>query len=244
LTRAAGRDITRHVLSRSNTQGETVTASETPNLPSWTKPLDSIENCAERVDTDDFAFDWDQYLAALTFLTERKQELPFDLEFAVPQGEHYLSRTTDPKWDRVVSLTEDRCGCGQHRHLVGGAKPMELAGDEKVVVVPMGKAVDLVPRGLHRRQTIMRISNVEVRGQAFLTHDDRPYTATLDFNRLLSGPKGYALDKLEAHIAKSGNAKFTDGKEGRPLCEFTVDATAKTVTIRPNTGIDLILLEA
>ncbi|HTK59970.1 MAG TPA: hypothetical protein VL283_02085 [Candidatus Baltobacteraceae bacterium] len=216
---------------------------QTADLPPWTKPLDTVENCAERVDTDDFAFDWDQYLAALTFLTERRQELPFDMEFAVPQGEHFLSRTTDPKWDRVVSLTEDRCGCGQHRHISGGAKPAELAGDDKVVVVPLGKAVDLVPRGLHRRQTIMRISIIEVRGQVILTHRNRPYTATVNFDELLNGPKGYLLNKLEEHVAKHGPARFMEGKE-RPLCDFTVDATAMTVTVRPNVGIDLHLVEA
>lgn len=214
-----------------------------PDLPKWTKPLDNVADCVERLDTDAYAFDWDQQLLALTFLTERKGELGFDLEFAVPQGEHWLSRTKDPVWDRIVSLTEDRCGCGQHRVIVGGGKTSVLAGDDRLVVAAIGRAIDLVPRGLHRRQTIMRISVEEHGGQAVLRHLSRPYTATINFSELFS-PKGYLLKPLAEALAKQGEPARLMDKEWALCAIESVDPVARTVTIRPNAAFDANVVDA
>ena len=218
-------------------------ANQTADLPQWTKPLDTVANCVERIDTDAYAFDWSQRLEALTFLTERKRELGFDLEFAVPQGAHWLSRTKDPAWDRVVSLTEDRCGCGQHRVIVGEGKTSELAPDDKVVVVPIGKGLDLVPRGLHKRQTITRVSVVESGGKAFLRMMDRPYTSTINFSELFA-PKGYSLDQLAVALSKQTEPAKLVVNEW-VLCAITAaDAEARTVSVRPNAAFDVELVEA
>jgi len=214
-----------------------------PDLPKWTKPLDNVAACAERLDTDAYALDWDQRLQAVTFLAERKQELPFDFEFAVPQGDHWLSRTNDPIWKRVISLTEDRCGCGQHRVIVGGGKTSELAADDKLAVASVGRAVDLVPRGLHQRQTIMRISVEEYGGQAVLRHFSRPYTATINFNELFA-PKGYLLDKLAEALAKQKEPARLVDKEWALCAIESVDPVARTVTVRPNAAFDAKIVDA
>jgi len=215
----------------------------TPDLPKWTKPLATVADCVERLDTDAYAFDWDQRLKALTFLTERKRELPFDIEFSVPQGEHWLSRTKDPVWDRVVSLTEDRCGCGQHRVIVGEGKTSALAADDKLVVASIGRAIDLVPRGLNRLQTIMRISVEDHGEETFLRHLSRPYTASINLMELFA-PKGYKLKPLAEALAKQKEPARLMEKDWALCAIQAVDPVACTVTIRPNASFDALIVEA
>ena len=212
-----------------------------PELPKWTKPLTTVTDCVERIDTDAYVFDWDQRLQALTFLTERKQELGFDFEFTVPQGEHWLTRTKDPVWDRVVSLTEDRCGCGQHRVIVGGGKTSEVVAEDKAVVASIGRAVDLVPRGLNRRQTLMRVSVEEHGGQTFMRHLSRPYTSSINFAELFA-PKGYLLDKLAEALARQKEPARLMEKDWALCAIHAVDPIARTVTIRPNATFDAVNL--
>jgi len=216
-------------------------ASET--RPAWTKPLDSVENCVERVDSRAYAFDMDQYFAALTFLTERKDQLGFDLEFAVPQGEHYLTRTNDPAWDRIVSLTIDRCGCGQHRVIVGGNKTSALAGDDRAFVIASGQRFDLVPRGLERRQALVQLAVEERDGKALLLIHDRPYAETINFNTLFGGTPAYDLDKLGPALARQPNPAPL-AIEGWTLAALrAADPAAKTVTVIPNATFDALAVE-
>lgn len=208
--------------------------------PAWTKPLDSVENCVERVVTRAYAFDWGQYFAALTFLTERKDQLGFDLEFAVPQGEHFLSRTKDPAWDRIVSLTTDRCGCGQHRTIIGGNKTSTLAGDDRVFVIALGQAYDLVPRGLDRRQAILRLSVMERGGKTFLAIKDNPHGETL--NALFGSAQGYALDQLAPALEKQKDAPLSI--DGWVICALrAADPAAQTVTVIPNATFETLAVE-
>lgn len=215
-------------------------ANQTSDLPQWTKPLDTIENCVERVDSRAYAFDMEQYFQALTFLTERKDQLAFDLEFAVPQGKHVLTRTEDPAWDRIVSLTEGRCGCGQHRVIVGGNKTSALAGDDRAVIIGLGQAYDLVPRGLTRRQAIARLSVTENGGKTFLAIKDDPYGETL--NALFGSAQGYTLDGLAPAIEKEKDTPLSKG--GWTICALrAADPVAKTVTIIPNATFDTLPVE-
>lgn len=210
--------------------------------PAWTKPLDSIEHCVERVDTRAYAFDWDQYFAALTFLTERKDQLGFDLEFAVPQGDHFLSRTKDPAWDRIVSLTTDRCGCGQHRVIVGGNKTSTLAGDDRVFVIGLGQTFDLTPRGLDRRQALIQLAVEEHGGKAYLVIYDRPYAETINFDTFLKAPPAYELGRIAPALEKQKDAPLSI--DGWVICALrAADPDAKTVTIIPNATFETLAVE-
>jgi hypothetical protein len=217
--------------------------SHTRILPNWNRPLDSVGNCLERVDTEDYAFDWDQRLQALNFLVDRKEGLPYDFEFCVPEGPHELSRTDDPRWKHVISLTEDKCGCGQHRLIVGGAKTSELVPDAGLADASPGDPIYLSPRGLSRRQTVVSIEVKDTEVGPVLTFSDRPFTAGINFNDLFNA-KGYFLDKLAASIHRSGKKPpMTQGKGAAIWTLFIVEAidpAKSTVTIRPNVIFSVI----
>lgn len=211
--------------------------------PPWTKPLDTIELCLERLDTDAYAHDWKQHLSALSFLAYRRERLPYDIEVRVPQGDDWQSRTNDPAWKDIVSLTEDHCGCGQHRVIVGGAKTSELAADTGMAVAKPGNPIYLLPRGLRPNQTLIKIAVMDTETGPFLTFHNRPFTAVISFNELFS-VKGYDLTKLADSITKSGaKPPMTQGKGSGKWTLFTVesiDPAEQTVTIRPNVVFSVI----
>lgn len=212
-------------------------------MPVWDKPLDSIENCLERIRTQKYGFDREQYEQSVMFLFEHRDDLTEAVAVTVPSMTgHSFVKTDEERWQQLIANTTSSCGCGVHRTIMSSQAKTVLEPDlARRTTVAEGKPLYLTPKGREKEQALVKVEVTVQDGQHFLSFVDRPFSGVLDIKALFF-KDGYSLTNLaEAMRQKPNDKPRLINKDKQPLFNIdTVDLTAGTVTIVPDADLDVL----
>lgn len=184
-------------------------------------------------------FDENAYLEACTYLIDHREALPHRIFIDLPGG---LSGNADPRWARVKELTESRCNCGNERTIVPlNPRTSYERSATPEVTVRKGETVYLKPVGGDRASTYIALEIIDADNGPAFTFQADPFSGSLNFADLFSGPKGYMLDKLAAALrGQKEPAVLTTGKGGTPLLAIvSADAVAGTLVIALDKDVEV-----
>ena len=215
----------------------------TVEMPVWDKPLDTVELCIERLETQRYAYDGALYQQAVLFLVDHRAQLTRDINITVPSmpGNGFAT-TRDPSWDHVITNTVSHCGCGVHRTIEAAKKRAGFEPDEtgRTVIRP-GMTVYIIPAGAGRQQAVMDLSIMERDGGIFLRYLADPFSTVFNFSSLFT-TKGFDLAKVADALRELQPQKMAPFEhKGRTLFGIaSVDVAAKTVTVVPDRDFAII----
>ncbi|HTK04914.1 MAG TPA: hypothetical protein VL500_04980 [Candidatus Eisenbacteria bacterium] len=184
-------------------------------------------------------FDENAYLEACTYLVEHRDALPYRVFVDLPGG---LSGNDDPRWARFKELTESRCNCGNERTILPLNPRTEYARSEApTVTVAKGASVYLKPVGGDKGSTYISLDILDTGNGPAFTFAADPFSGSLNFADLFSGPKGYILSQLADALRKQAEpAVMVAGKSRIPLFAIeSADPVAGTIVIALDKDVEV-----
>ncbi|HTM68114.1 MAG TPA: hypothetical protein VL426_02340 [Candidatus Binatia bacterium] len=178
------------------------------------------------------------FFEACEYLVDHREDLPYRVFIDLPGG---LTGNDDPKWDRIKSLTDSRCNCGNERTIVPLNPRTEYARSEAApIIVAKGTTVYLKPVGGDKGSTYISLDIVDTgQGPAFTFMAD-PFSGAINFSDLFS-PKGYILSQLADALGKQKEpAVMVAGKSRIPLFAIeSADTVAGTITVALDKDVEV-----
>ncbi len=92
-----------------------------PEMPVWDRPLDTVENCVERVKTRRYGFDLGQHREALTWLVRHRDLLTERLDIHTTSRWEGASDEEVAEWKEIHEGSVETCGCGACRAIIPGS---------------------------------------------------------------------------------------------------------------------------
>lgn len=178
----------------------------------------------------DAPFDEGAYLAAVTYLVDHRDALPYRVFIDLPGG---MSGNADPRWARVKELTESRCNCGNERTILPLApRTVYERSSSAPLTVRKGDRVYLKPVGGDKASTYIMLEIVDAHGGPAFTFMSDPFSGSLNFAELFNA-QGYMLAQLAEVLPRQKEpAVMFAGRSKTPLFALdSADAEAGTVTI-------------